>query len=298
MDKVTHMFFRKRINLVLLVNLFLMGNGIFAQELGNLLHIQTNDGNEFVGSLIDEDEIKLILRTESLGDITIYKTNIIKRREIDPARMVLGEIWFENPQATRYFWSPNGYGLKKGEWYYQNVWIFFNQVSTGITDNFSMGVGMIPLFLFAGTATPVWLTPKLSLPIVENQLNVGAGGLLGTVIGAKNSSFGILYGMSTFGSKDRNMTFGLGWGYAGGELANRPTVNIGGMIRTGARGYLLTENYYISTGEGSGGFISIGGRRIINNLGLDFGLVIPLWEEMDTFIAFPWLGLIIPFGNQ
>ncbi|MFC4873307.1 hypothetical protein [Negadavirga shengliensis] len=272
-------------------------NETLAQDTERLLHIQTADGNTYIGTLVSEDDVKLVLRTENLGSITIFKSDISKRREIDRDRFVRGGLWFENPQATRYFWSPNGYGLKKGEWYYQNVWIFFNQVSTGVTDNFSLGAGMVPLFLFAGTSTPVWITPKISIPVIKDQLNLGTGALLGTVVGLENSSFGILYGMSTFGSRDRNLTIGLGWGFAGGELTNRPTINIGGMIRTGARGYILTENYYVSTGEGGGGFLSIGGRRIINKLGLDFGLIAPIWDEMDSFIAFPWLGLIIPFGN-
>jgi hypothetical protein len=297
MNTVTHLLFQHWIWIALLIMAITSVNETLAQDTERLLHIQTADGNTYVGTLVSEDDVKLVLRTENLGNITVFKSDISKRREIDQDRFVRGELWFENPQATRYFWSPNGYGLKKGEWYYQNVWIFFNQVSTGVTDNFSLGAGMVPLFLFAGTSTPVWITPKISIPVIKDQLNLGTGALLGTVVGLENSSFGILYGMSTFGSRDRNLTIGLGWGFAGGELTNRPTINIGGMIRTGARGYILTENYYVSTGEGGGGFLSIGGRRIINKLGLDFGLIAPIWDEMDSFIAFPWLGLIIPFGN-
>lgn len=259
--------------------------------------IETRDGNEYIGTILYEDEEKLVLSTGDLGEITILLKNIIKRVEIKPGQMVNGKFWFENPQATRYFWSPNGYGLKKGEWYYQNVWVFFNQVSSGITENFSIGAGMIPLFLFAGTSTPVWITPKISVPLVEDRLNLGAGGLLGAVIGEEQSGFGILYGLSTFGSKDTNITLGLGWGYAAGEMANRPIVSLSGMVRTGERGYLLTENYYISSGDFTLGLISAGGRRMIKKVGLDFGLGIPIASDMDSFLAFPWLGFTVPFGN-
>jgi hypothetical protein len=259
--------------------------------------IQTKNGNEYIGTILSEDGEKLILLTENLGEITLFHKDIVKRREIKSSQIVDGTYWFENPQASRYFWSPNGYGLKKGEWYYQNVWIFFNQVSTGLTDNFSIGAGLVPLFLFAGTSTPVWITPKLSLPVIDDQLNLGAGGLLGAVIGEQNSGFGILYGLSTFGSKNRNMTLGLGWGYASGEMANQPTITLSGMVRTGARGYFLTENYYINSGNFTLGLISAGGRRIIKNVGLDFGLAIPLASDMDTFVAIPWLGFTVPFGN-
>ena len=103
-----------------------------------------------------------------------------------------GSYWLENPQATRYFWSPNGYNLKKGEGYYQNVWIMGNQAIYGITNHISAGIGTIPLFLFGGAPTPVWLTTKFSIPVVENKFNVGAGALVGTILGEEHTSFGIL----------------------------------------------------------------------------------------------------------
>lgn len=263
-----------------------------------LYFIQTSDGNEYVGTILSEDGEKLLLLTENLGEITLFLKDIVKRTEIKSSQILDGKYWFDNPQASRYFFSPNGYGLKQGEGYYQNVWIFFNQVSVGLTDNFSIGAGMVPLFLFAGAPTPVWIAPKLSIPVVEGKLNLGAGGLFGAVVGESGSGIGILYGLSTFGSRDRNMTVGMGWGYASGEMANRPTVSLNGMIRTGPRGYFLTENYYINTGENSIGLISAGGRRIIRNIGLDFGLIIPLADDMDFFIGIPWLGITVPFGSK
>jgi hypothetical protein len=203
-----------------------------------------------------------------------------------------------NPQATRYFWLPNGYGLKKKESYYQNVWLFFNQVSVGLTDNFSIGAGMVPLFLFAGSPTPVWITPKVSFPVVKDKFNIGAGALAGTVIGLDESGFGLLYGLTTFGSRDKNFTLGLGWAYAGGTIANVPTISVGGMIRTGPRGYFLTENYFIGAGGETFGIISAGGRRIIKRISLDYGLFLPLAAGLDTFLAMPWLGLTVPFGKN
>ncbi len=90
----------------------------------------------------------------------------------------------------------------------------------------------------------------------------------------------------------------MGYGYAGGEWAKSPIININAMIRTGARGYFLTENYIIqSEGETLIAF-SLGGRQIIKNIGLDYGLIIPLYSDMGTFIVLPWLGITIPFGKR
>lgn len=259
--------------------------------------IKTRDGNEFMGKITFEDDEKIVLLTEKFGEVTIRKIDILSREIVKSSRIVDGTLWADNPQSTRYFFGPNGYGLKKGEGYYQNVWIFFNQVSVGVSENFSFSVGMVPLFLFAGTATPVWLNPKVSVPVIKDKYNVGAGALLGTVIG-EGSSFGILYGVNTFGNKDKNVAIGLGWGFSDGQIATRPTVSVSGMYRTGAKGYLLTENYFISTGSETLGIISFGGRRIIQSVGLDFGLLVPFTSGFSAIVAIPWLGLTVPFGRK
>lgn len=262
-----------------------------------LVRIKTKDGNEFIGEIFTEDDQKIILITEKFGEITIQKIDIQSREIISEARIKDGKLWFENPQSTRYFFAPNGYGIKRGEAYYQNVWIFFNQFTFGVSDNFSFSVGTVPLFLFAGAPTPIWVNPKVSIPIVADKYNLGAGALVGTVIG-EGGAFGILYGVNTFGNKDQNITLGLGWGFADGGIANTPTITISGMTRVGPRGYLLTENYILNTGNDTFGLVSFGGRSIIGEVGLDYGLAFPITGYVDSFIAIPWLGLTVPIGKK
>jgi hypothetical protein len=217
---------------------------------------------------------------------------------LDKEKMVDDEYWMDNPQSTRYFFSPNAYGLKKGEGYYQNVWVLVNSFAVGVTDYFSIGGGMVPLFLFAGSPTPVWITPKFSIPVSKDKFNLGGGALLGTVLGEQETGFGILYGISTLGSKDKNVSLGLGYGYAGGSWAKAPMINLNTMIRFGPKGYFISENYFIQT-EGTTALIfTLGGRHIIQNAGLDYGLVIPIISDMGSFIALPWLGITIPFGKS
>jgi hypothetical protein len=257
--------------------------------------IETVDGNEYIGIIKEKTSETIRLKTDKLGEITIPAADIKRISEVTQTLAKDGTYWLDNPQATRYFWAPNAYNLKQGEGYYQNVWILFNQAVYGLTDHFSAGVGVMPLFLFAGTSTPAWITAKFSVPVVENKFNLGAGALMGTVIGEEQTGFGVLYGIATFGSKDKNMNVGLGWGYAGGEMAKNPTVNISGMIRTGAKGYFITENYFIGTPDEFVVMMMLGGRRIIKRTGLDFGAVVPLASDMGGFIAIPWLGLTVPF---
>ncbi len=262
----------------------------------NLVSIETTDGNEFLGEIINEDSQSIILKTRKLGEITILKSDIKNREKVEVQQIKEGRFWFPNPQSTRYFWSPNGYGLKEGEGYYQNIWVLWNQFSYGISDNFSVGAGIIPLFLFGGVSTPVFATVKFSIPIEKNKINIGGGAIVGTVIGEEESSLGILYGLATFGTPDDNVSFGLGYGFAGGEWASSPMININGMFRVTNRGYFITENYYINIDGESAIFISLGGRWIIRKAALDYGLIFPIIDDVG-FFAFPWLGFTIPFGK-
>lgn len=261
-----------------------------------LVNIETVDGNEFIGQIVNEDSLKIVLKTEKLGEISIFRSDIKRQEILEVQQIKEGQYWFPNPQSTRYFWSPNGYGLKNGEGYYQNIWVLWNQFAYGLSDNFSIGGGIIPLFLFGGSPTPVFLTTKFSIPVVENKFNLGLGAIVGTVLGEEETGFGILYGLSTFGTPDNNVTFGMGYGFAGGEWASSPMININGMFRISSRGYFITENYYINAEDENVVLIMLGGRWIIKKAALDFGLVIPI-ADIESFVAIPWLGFTVPFGK-
>ena len=261
-----------------------------------LVRIETVDGNEYTGEIVGQDSLKIYLKTRNLGEIGILKSDIRLQQEIKVQQIKDGKVWLENPQSSRYFWAPNAYGLKEGEGYYQNIWVMWNQVSYGITNNFSIGAGVIPLFLFAGAPTPVFILPKISIPVQQDKFNISAGALLGTILGESDASFGIVYGNTTVGSRDNNVTFGLGYGFAGDNWASSPMINVSGMFRLTSRGYFITENYYVNAGGSGAAVISLGGRWIIKKAALDFGLFLPV-ADSETFVAIPWLGFTVPFGN-
>ncbi len=269
-----------------------------AQDTTSIIsQVQLKDGNAFVGTIVETNSSVLVIITERYGRLTLQQADISHVEVLNKAKMVDGALWGENLQATRHLWAPNGYGLKKGEGYYQNIWVLFNQVSVGLSDNFSMGIGTVPLFLFSGTATPIWVTPKFSVPVKKDKLNMGGGALLGTVIG-DDISFGIAYGLTTIGNRDKNITLGLGWGFGNDGWASSPTITLSTLVRTGPKGYFVSENYYIDAGGEPLVLISAGGRRMINKFSLDFALAIPFSQDLDSFIAVPFLGFSVPFGHQ
>lgn len=286
---------------ILLLLLTVSSTGfVYGQEIEDtttLWRIETIDGNEFIGVLINQNDQQVWIKTDILGEISIIRKNILLMEVLERDQLVKGEYWFKNPHATRYFYGPNGYGLRKGEAYYQNTWVLFNQLSYGLSSYFSIGVGVMPLFFFAGTPTPVWITPKFSIPVKKDKFNIGGGVLLGAILGESGGFFGIGFGTTTLGSRDKNLSLGIGYGFSSDGGADTPTFMLGGLIRIGRRGYLLTENYYISIGGEKLVLISLGGRSVMKKLAIDYGLIIPFASEMDSFIAIPWLGITVPFGK-
>jgi len=283
---------------LLVINLFLilpLAKGQHVLDSTKLFQIKTVDGNEYLGNIQSEDSLKISLLTSRLGTLEIPRGEIIEIIRIESKRVKAGKVWFENPQSSRYFWSPNGYGLRKGEGYYQNIWVLWNQASIGITNRISIGAGMIPLFLFTAPYTPVWVVPKISIPVVKDKFNIGLGAFVGGILGEDATGFGILYGSGTIGNRDNNFTFGLGYGYAGGELAKRPIVNISMMTRVSSKTYLLSENYYLNSGGDELVLLSFGARSFSRSLGIDYGLFAPISESFR--IAIPWLGITVPFGK-
>ncbi|MEM1325393.1 MAG: hypothetical protein AAGI23_05530 [Bacteroidota bacterium] len=289
--------------LCLLLLIFLSKLSIAQSDtLKTVWQVETTDGNIYTGEKVQETNEFVELATKALGNIKIPKNTIMLMRTISEKEAAKTKARSSNDaQATRYFFSPNAYNLKKGQGYYQNSWVFYNQASYGITDNFSIGGGLVPLFLFgAGAPTPVFITPKVSIPISADKITVAAGALVGGIVGGdftQNNGFaGIAYGVSSFGSRERNISIGVGYGFAGIDFANRPIILVGGITKIGKRAYLMSENYIVPVNGGTIAF-SGGGRWVGNSISIDYGLY-ALLTGFGGGGALPWLSLTVPFGKD
>jgi len=272
------------------------GQTVFAQqteERSPVYRIETADRNVYTGVIVSETTDTIVFRTENLGDLTILRRNIVRQTLVSGG----GEI--DNLHGNRYFILSNSLGIPKGSGYYQNSWIFFNQAHYGITNNISIGAGIIPLFLFAGTASPIWIVPSVTIPVSRDNFSLGVNALIATVAGEDvDGTAGFLTFTATLGNRSNNLSIGLGYGYAGNDWAQSPLVSISGMIRTGQRHHLMTENYYVSGVDEFNLISFFGGRFDFRAMSLDYGLLIPMFQGMDSFIAIPWLGIAVPFGHR
>lgn len=273
---------------VILITCVLTTTSSFSQTEGeDMWRIETNDGSIYIGMVQKSDGEVVVLETKNIGVITIPRAEIVLMTKGD------SEVVYRNKKLesssfshSRYFFSPNSYNMKKGEGYYHNFMVFMNQASYGINDYISIGAGLVPLFLFEGSSSPFWITPKVSIPIVENKFNLGAGALLGTIIGEGAGVAGIAYGLATYGSRERNINLGVGYGFVDGETTESAIINLSGMTNVSRRTTLMFESYLISDVF----LVAAGGRTNLGKVSLDYGL----FTAFEGF-AFPLLGLVIPF---
>lgn len=198
-------------------------------------NIILNDGNQLHGKIIERRKNELDFETENLGKVTIAIKNIKKIQEVQEGQVIDGEYWFPNPNNTRYFFAPTAIPLKKGEGYYQNAYVVSNSANYGLSDNFSIGGGIVlPVVAF--------LTPKFGFKVAK-KFHLGGGAILGLAPGP--TTIGILYGVATYGSDEHNVTLGGGYGFVDSDFTKTPMLTLSAMTRVGRRVALVTENWGI-----------------------------------------------------
>ncbi|GAB4251270.1 MAG: hypothetical protein Tsb0034_30270 [Ekhidna sp.] len=256
-----------------------------AQEITNdtiTYHIKTKDGNQYFGKILSRKDGVIEFQSTNIGKVFIYEQEVEFIEEYNPNK----KIWDEHFQSSYYFLFPSGYGLKKGEGSYQNIWILFNTVNYGVSDYFSIGAGTIPIFLFGSSTIPVWITPKLSIPISKDFSNVTFGSIIVTG-GGDVTGFG--YGQLTLGSRNANLSLGFSNNIFGDFTGS--FFMLSGSLRVGEKFYLLTENYV----QDDDSFMLLGGRAMIGRSSIEFGIARDNdWE----FIGIPILGVTLPLHKE
>lgn len=263
--------------------------------LGKRIIIETRDGSVIQGRFMGHTETGIRVATESAGEITVPNNQITGIKVVDDDRFKNGQYWFENPNATRYLFSPSAFSLKRGEAYYQNTYLFLNSFNFGVTDNLTIGAGFELISTFSGD--PVFfITPKYSFKLTE-KLRAGAGVLYANGVNSGFSGLGIGYGILTYGNTDDNVTFGAGYGFVDSELSDRPVFTLSGMKRISRRVGLVSENWLIPTDDYYGIF-SYGLRFMGEKITVDFAFLNnPDIASEVLFIGIPYIDFVIKFGK-
>lgn len=230
------------------------------------------DGSEMIGRIVSMTDTSVNFES-SIGVTTIPINAIVAVKNERGGKMVAGQYYFPNPNATRLIFATAGRMLRQGEGYFSDYWIFFPGFAAGLGDRFSIGGGM-SVFPSVGFGDQIYFfTPKLGI-VQRETFNAAVGALMIALPdfddSANRNSAGLLYGVGTWGSLDNSFTAGLGYGYANDNLASTPTIVLGGEARTSPRTALVSENYILPGGN----VILSGGIRFMGRgLAIDFALV-------------------------
>jgi hypothetical protein len=234
-------------------------------------------------------------------------------------------VRFENPAFTRNLVGPTAIPMKKGSSYFQNMYIFFNGYNYAFTDHFSLKVGAELISIGFGGAPGIYcISPRVNYQVLPG-VYVG-GGMLYTLFPRNPFGFSLhqftLSGYSTFGTKDNNVTIGIGWNfgtrksYAGSGVYEQrfynspaPTFSLGGMVRFNKRFGMVTENWLYSNALYESFnysryqydlYYSIGLRGMGENFAVDFGILsCSSWYFFSSRLwAFPYAGFSLNFERK
>ncbi|MCK6641730.1 MAG: hypothetical protein L6Q81_16750 [Bacteroidia bacterium] len=192
-------------------------------------------GKRYTGELVDINPNALTVTTKREGVVVLSTVNLV-----DITTGGIADNFSDQfDHGSRYLFAPSAIPLHKGEGYYHNYMILMNGFRYGITDEFSVGGGIIaPLGFYADA--------KYGRQLGEN-VHAAIGGLVITTPFLYGLGCG--FGSVTFGSRQTNVTLSAGYGAvsAGGdwEATRRPILNLSGMWRLGDNFSLLTENYFM-----------------------------------------------------
>ena len=258
--------------------------------------VETTDGTVLQGIFLGQNEAGIRLLTDIAGEVTIPMSKVKSFKVLDERNFKNGEYWFENPNATRYLFSPSAYSLRKGEAYFQNTYLVLNSFNYGVTDRFTIGAGFELISTFTGQPA-FFITPKYTVPISE-KVRAGAG-LLYLNPSSFDSDFdgvGLGYGIVTYGNMDNNATLGVGYGFLGSSTDSRTVVTFSGMRRIARKVALVTENWLVPNTSFKG-VISYGIRTMGEKITVDLAFINNSEIAESIPIGIPYVDFVVKFGK-
>ncbi len=263
-----------------------------SSQVAKVYRLLLTDGSEIVGTIVKEDSALVDFQSVSKIKMSVPRSQI-KSIALVAGSVVDGEFRRSDPNYTRLFFAPTGRALKNGQGYFSAYEIFFPFIAVGVGDVVTLAGG---ISLLPGASSQIfYFAPKIT-PLHLQNFDLSAGILYINALGIDFSGGGIVYGVGTYGSSDHALTVGLGWGFAGGEIANKPILLLGGEIRLSNSIKLISENW-IPPGTDLVVY-SFGFRFFGDNVAADLGFIRP--SKMDTggFPFIPWIGFAYNFGAR
>ena len=267
------------------------------------------NGSQFRGQVKSETDDVVILVVDGVGEITLQRNEIRSMRSVeigeeDTTLEVPEGIPIDDYNANRYLLSPSGYGLRKGQAYYENIFIAFNSFTFGVTDRFTLTLGAeVFTLLLSGDNPILYISPRVNFPF-DDQYETGsfsAGVIYFTLPTDDFSGIGLAQGAITFGNKNNNITLGAGFGFSSESDFDDGAFmfNVSATQRISRKLSFVTDNFILTdSGIDNATVVASAALRIHFNKGggaLNVGLFRPIDNDFDSdLIALPFLSATVP----
>jgi hypothetical protein len=291
----------------ILLTLILITSSLSAQvkkekkENPKQVHLDMKDGNSIDGKLIDRRGDTIVIESTTLGMMNIHIANIKSINDLESKSSVgVKNLYHENRHTPHGYFAPTAFGLRKGEGYYGNFYLFVHHLNYGFTDHFSVEISTETLSLLT-SASPfqvVYAVPKFSFN-VSKDVNLGVGiyiSKFGSFFNRSSSSYlTIPFGVATFGNRDKNLSIGVGTFVSGSFFSSTSSqvsvISLSGQLRLSKDFVLMTENYGFNSRFSNFPVIigSAGVRFLGKKATFDIGI---------NSIRIPVLGFSFAFGNK
>lgn len=254
--------------------------------------IKLQDGTILSGTILAEDDETIKLQS-SYGITSIKRIDVASLTYSNRESNINDEK--DNTySSTHYLLTQSGYGLRKGQAYYENTYVLWNSYSHGFTDNFSLSLGGEVISLLVSNFPILFVTPKLSFPFKSGAFSLST--TIVTVPIDDLTTFGFLQGSLTLGDRQNNFTIGSGFGYSfSGDVQSEifPII-ISGMKQLSTRISIVSENWFVTDTQDFNGILSLGIR--IHNRNNNNYLSVGLWRttaDQGPLLALPFISGLV-----
>jgi len=276
--------------------------------------ITLKDGGTLVGTVVQEDETSLTLRTASGTELKLPREAIASREARDAKGGSPASSPLSDPNDSRLMFAPTGRPLGKGNGYFSDHYVLFPGFAYGLTKNVSVagGVSVIPAL---GLSQQVFYVSASSAWKLGSHASFALGGLYAAGPDEDVGAGAALFGITTFGPADRSLSLGLGWLAAREEdyvydpstrdwesrkewrFRDAPVLMIGGSLRV-ARNLSLVSESWLFLGKDfdlSQQPFGLSLRFFSGRISADVGVVL-VAEVLEEGFPVPWLSFSYHFG--
>ncbi len=251
-------FFGLRVIALLVLFYLLPPNNLQAQSdsLTTFLKVKLKDRSDFIGEQLTASKDSLIFRAEDGVIIRLHRSDIWYSYRVQPGKFKRGGYYPDLFNYDKGFVAPHAFGPKKGEAYFENSMLVWNELNLGVNDYISLRLGFdtwgMAMRIFDDSNNEyyepvVLIAPKFSFPAIENKWYFA---ISPAIANAPDDSgfldYGFLFLSNSFGNKNNNFTFGAGAQIFGeGDALSTLYITFSGNIRLSHRVALTVESWTI-----------------------------------------------------